>query len=196
MATGNRFRSSFSPSCLPAFENGGHGNPPETISTPLNAEASVNLLRSSCMTFHCGRFSRSVSQACPSISISPECSIFACSSPSACPPAPAQSSSVVSSIFLSLLTTAPFLCSWLSALCVFGEEWPLFCKIPFGSFPHDPSERHLFLFCDDFERFVHFWREADCCADRRRTFGFHLLSFRLHHSEDPCCSPYFTTLVK
>src|SRR5208283_2558478 len=95
-----RFLSSFSPSCLPALEKGGHGKPPETISTPLNAEASVNLMRSSCITFHCGRFRRRVSQACPSISMRPECSIPACSSPSACPPAPAQSSSVVSGDFM------------------------------------------------------------------------------------------------
>src|ERR1035438_2961411 len=96
IATGNRLRSSFSPSCLPATEKGGQGRPPETISTPLNAEASVNLLRSSSITFHCGRLCRSVAQAWLLISIKPAWSMPACSRPSAWPPPPAHNSRVVS----------------------------------------------------------------------------------------------------
>src|SRR5579859_1375587 len=47
------------------------------------------------MTFHPERLSRNVRQALEFISIKPACSIPACSRPSACPPAPAQSSRVV-----------------------------------------------------------------------------------------------------
>lgn len=39
-ASGKRSRSSFSPSCLPAMENGGQGTPPARRSTPLNGVPS------------------------------------------------------------------------------------------------------------------------------------------------------------
>ena len=94
IATGKRLRSSLCPSCLPAYEKGGHGSPPETMSTPLKAEASVRVVRSCSSTFQAGRLRRKVAQACGSISIRPLCSMPACSSPRDWPPAPAHNSNV------------------------------------------------------------------------------------------------------
>lgn len=94
MAVGKRSRSSASPSCLPALENGGQGTPPATRSIPFRCETSC-VFRSPSTTFQPGRLRRNVEQAALSTSTSSTWPNPAVSRPRACPPPPEQISSDV-----------------------------------------------------------------------------------------------------
>ena len=100
-AWGNKSRSSCSPSCLPAMENGGQGTPPDSKSTCPTNFFALNSLRSFSITFQSGRFCRMVWQAKGSISTKAICAKPASSNPSACPPAPAHISKEVKLCFVA-----------------------------------------------------------------------------------------------
>src|SRR5690606_16120549 len=104
----NKSRSSVAPSCLPAMLKGGHGTPPASRSTPRYSSGfqSSESATSPILTVSAASFSsypstlmrlwRSVSAACLSSSTASTCRKPARSSPSDCPPAPAQISTTLS----------------------------------------------------------------------------------------------------
>lgn len=100
-ARGKRSRSSSGPSCLPATENGGHGTPPARRSRSSEYGLMSKSRTSPSMTFHSGRLARRVAAAWWSSSTAARIAKPARSSPSACPPAPAQISTEDRGVFIA-----------------------------------------------------------------------------------------------
>src|ERR1700722_12538433 len=93
-AQANKSRSSVAPSCLPAMVKGGHGTPPASRSVPAYSAGfhTSGLATSPWAIFQCGGLCLRVAHASASSSTDSSCSNPASSSPSDCPPAPAQTS--------------------------------------------------------------------------------------------------------